>query len=60
MHGEFTGDRDIQLTFGNLDDGVTVLFERPALARFVLLANELLSVPLPGDPKAATDRKSVV
>lgn len=52
MRGEFTGDRDIHVMFGNPDDGVNVLFERPALERFVEMANELLAVPLPDDLKA--------
>lgn len=51
MRGEFTGDLDIHVMFGDPNDGVNVLFERPALERFVLLANELLAVPLPDDPK---------
>lgn len=52
MHGEFTGDRDIFVRFGDLSDGVELLFERPALERFVKMANELLAVPLPEDPRA--------
>lgn len=56
MSGEFTGDRDIHLTFGNPSDGVDVLFERLALERFVQLANELLALPIPDDPKADLPR----
>jgi hypothetical protein len=33
-----------------------VLFERPALERFVQLANELLAVKIPDDPKADLPR----
>ncbi|MPZ84199.1 MAG: hypothetical protein GEV28_28880 [Actinophytocola sp.] len=42
MHGEFTGDGDVHVVFGDLNDGANVLFERLALERFVQLANELL------------------
>lgn len=52
MRAEFTGDRDIQITFGNPSDGANMLFEREALERFVNLASELLAVPLPEDWKA--------
>lgn len=52
MQAEFTGDRDINVMFGEPSDGVNVLFEREALARFVKLASELLAVPLPDDYKA--------
>jgi hypothetical protein len=67
MRGEFTGDDDIQVMFGDPNDGVNVLFQRPALERFVQLANELLAVPIPEDdskadlPKLyATDAHTVV
>lgn len=52
MTGEFTGDFDLHVVFGDIKDGVEVMFERPALERFVTLANELLAVPLPDDAKA--------
>lgn len=52
MTGEFTGDYDLHIVFGDLKDGVEMLFERPALERFVKLANELLAVPVPDDPRA--------
>ena len=52
MQGEFTGDRDIQIRFGEPSDGAHILFEREALEQFVKLANELLAVPLPDDYKA--------
>jgi hypothetical protein len=52
MRGEFTSDHDIQVMFGDPDDGVNVLFQRPALERFVRLARELLAVPIPDDPEA--------
>jgi hypothetical protein len=52
IRGEFTGDLDIHIVFGSSSDGVEMLFERLALERFVHLANELLAVPLPDDPKA--------
>ncbi|GAB3432797.1 hypothetical protein [Actinophytocola sediminis] len=56
MRGEFTGDHDIHLMFGNPDDGTNMLFERVALERFVQLANELLALPIPDDPKADMPR----
>lgn len=40
IRGEFTGDLDIHVMIGNPSDGVNMLFERPALERFVYLANE--------------------
>jgi hypothetical protein len=52
IQGEFTGDRDMQMTFGEFGYQQTVLFEREALERFVRLASELLAVPLPEDRKA--------
>lgn len=54
IQGEFTGDRDIQITFGEFGNATqqNVLFEREALERFVKLASELLAVPLPEDRKA--------
>lgn len=51
ISGEFTGDLDIHVVFGDVKDGVEMLFERPALERFVTLANELLAVSIPDDPK---------
>jgi hypothetical protein len=51
MSGELTGDYDLHIVFGDLKDGVEMLFERPALERFVKLANELLAQPIPDDPK---------
>lgn len=53
MRGEFTGDFDIQVMFGDPYDGVTMLFERLALERFVRLAGELLAVPIPDNSKAS-------
>ena len=54
MQAEFTGERDIQFTLGDSCElGQTVLFERPALERFVKLATDVLAVPLPKDRKAA-------
>lgn len=54
IQGEFTGDLDIQITFGEFGGGQqNVLFEREALERFVKLASELLVVPIPEDRKAA-------
>jgi hypothetical protein len=50
ISGEFTGDYDVHVMFGDRQDGVEVLFERLALERFVQLANELLALPLPDDP----------
>ncbi len=52
MQGAFTGDLDIQIRFGDPNDGAHVLFEREALERFVGLANTLLAVPVPEDRKA--------
>ncbi|MFC4856859.1 hypothetical protein [Actinophytocola glycyrrhizae] len=50
MSGEFTGDHDLHIVFGDVKDGVEMLFERPALERFVKLATELLTLPIPVDP----------
>jgi hypothetical protein len=52
MRGEFTGDHDIQISFGDPKDGANVLFERVALERFVRLASDLLSASIPADSKA--------
>jgi hypothetical protein len=52
IQGEFTGDRDIHITFGKFGSQQNMLFERESLERFVKLANELLAVPLPDDHKA--------
>lgn len=52
IQGEFTGDRDIQITLGEPDSQQYLLFEREALERFVKLAAELLAVSLPEDHKA--------
>jgi hypothetical protein len=52
MEGSFTGDRDIQVTFGHFGSQQNLLFEREVLERFVKLAGELLAVPMPDDPKA--------
>lgn len=35
MRGEFSGDLDIMIMFGDPDDGVNVLFKRPALERCI-------------------------
>jgi hypothetical protein len=51
MCGEFTGDFDIHVMFGDPRDGVNVLFKRRALERFVQLAHELLAIPMPDDPR---------
>lgn len=54
MRAEFTGEHDMQFTLGDhYQLGQTVLFERPALERFVKLAADVLAVPLPEDRKAA-------
>jgi hypothetical protein len=53
MQGEFTGDLDIQIRFGEPSDGAHLLFEREALKRFVELAKKLLAAPVPEDRKAA-------
>jgi hypothetical protein len=53
VSGEFTGDYDLHIVFGDLKDGVEMLFERPALERFVRPARELLAVPIPDDPDVA-------
>lgn len=52
IQGEFTGDRDIHITFGEFGSQQYLLFEREALQRFAKLANDLLAVPLPEDHKA--------
>lgn len=55
IQGEFTGDRDIHITFGKFGQSQqNMLFEREALERFVKLASELLAAELPADYKAAT------
>ena len=51
MSAEFTGDHDLHIVFGDRNDGVEMLFERPALERFVALATELLALPIPDDPR---------
>ncbi len=56
ISGEFTGDYDIHVVFGDLNDGAEVLFERVALERFVQLANELLALPIPDGSKADLPR----
>jgi hypothetical protein len=56
MRGEFTGDYDIHVMFGDPRDGVNVLFERAALERLVRLGIDLLAVPIPDDPKAELPR----
>jgi hypothetical protein len=53
MQGEFTGDRDIHITLGQFGSQQNLLFERAALERFAKLANELLALPLPDNPRAA-------
>lgn len=60
MRGEFTGDLDIQVMFGDPGDGVNVLFERPALERFVNLATELLAIPIPDDSEAGLPKLHAV
>ena len=50
IQGEFTGDLDVHVMFGEPGDGVNVLFERRALERLVDLAKELFAAPLPEDP----------
>lgn len=53
IQSEFNGERDIQFTlgqFGQLQQ--TLLFERGALERFVQLATDMLTVPLPQDRMA--------
>jgi hypothetical protein len=49
---QFTGDGDVQFTLGEWHEGQVVLFERPALERFVQLATALLEKPTPIDSKA--------
>lgn len=50
MYGGFTKDADLRFVFGEPDKGLQVVFERPALERFVHLAVDLLSTPLGEDP----------
>jgi hypothetical protein len=57
ISGEFTGDDDLHIVFGGLKDGVEVLFERPALERFVQLATELLALPIDGKERPAKDAR---
>lgn len=52
IQAAFTGDRDIRFMFGQPSDGANVLFERPALERFVQVASQLLALELPDDYKA--------
>jgi hypothetical protein len=52
IQGEFTGDLDVLVMFGEPKDGVNVLFERGGLERFMRLVNELLTLPLSDDPNA--------
>lgn len=51
MKGSITMDREILFILGWPKEDAVLVFKRPALERFVLLANELLAVPLPDDPK---------
>lgn len=51
ISGELTADYDLHMVFGDLKDGVEVLFKRPALERFVQLATELLALPIPAEPR---------
>lgn len=59
MRGDFTDDVDLRFLFGQLDDGVRVVFERPALERFIHLAIDLLATPLPDDEPDTTPRTVV-
>ena len=51
MHGSITMDREILFVLGWPKEDALLVFKRPALDRFVRLANELLAVPLPDGPK---------
>jgi hypothetical protein len=51
MRGELTPDVDLQFLFGESRDGITIVFERPALERFVHLAIDLLATPWPDEPR---------
>lgn len=45
LRATFTVDGDIHVMLGDPNDEVNVVFERPALARLVEVARELLAVP---------------
>lgn len=45
MKGSITMDREILFVFGWPKEDALLVFKRPALERFVRLANELLAVP---------------
>lgn len=49
IRGDFTADVDLRFVFGDPRDGMQVVFERPALERFLHLALDLLATPLPSD-----------
>ena len=55
MRGELTPDVDLRFLFGEPRDGITIVFERPALERFVHLAIDLLATPCP-DERAPADQ----
>lgn len=49
ISGELTGDLPIE--FGDIKDGIEMMFERPALERFAAIVTELLAPPIPVDPR---------
>lgn len=49
MRGGLTEDVDLRFLFGEPREGVEVVFERPALERFLHLALDLLATPVPED-----------
>ena len=56
ISGEFTADHEVHIVFGDRKDGVEMLFERPALERFVQLATELLAQPTPAGSRVDLPR----
>ncbi|MET0132551.1 MAG: hypothetical protein ABW215_03060 [Kibdelosporangium sp.] len=52
MTARFTGDLDIQVTFGDRRDGQNLTFDRSALRQLADLASEILAVEPPDDPNA--------
>jgi hypothetical protein len=49
MRGDLTADVDLRFVFGEPQHDVEVVFERPALERFIHLAIDLLATPMPDD-----------
>ncbi|OLF17931.1 hypothetical protein [Actinophytocola xanthii] len=51
LRATFTGDMDVHVMIGQPTDELNILIARPALARLVEIAIELLAVPVPDNPE---------